>query len=66
MQKLEKEEEETEAAMDAAMELLVSRKQKLKRIRRQRRFLKEKEQRMFNSGLSNIEELKRLKDLEKV
>ena len=52
--------------MDAAMELLVSKKQKLKRIRRQRCFLKEKEQRIFDSGLSNIEELERLKDLEKV
>ena len=42
MAKLEKEEEEVEAAIDAAIELLSSKKQKLKRIRAQRRFLKER------------------------
>ena len=65
MAKLEKEEEEAEAAMDAAMELLVSKKQKLKRIRTQRRFLKEREQKLFDKGLSDVEELERLEELEK-
>jgi len=63
--KLEKEEEEAEAAMDAAMELFLSRKQKLKRLRKQRRFLKGKEQKMFDKGLSDVEELERLEELEK-
>ena len=65
MAKLEKEEEETEAAMDAAMELLSSKKQKLKRIRAQRRFLKDREQKLFDRGLSDVEELERMEEMEK-
>ena len=37
---------------------------KLQRLKKQKRFLRDKEQKMFDKKLSNVEELKRLKDLE--
>lgn len=65
MEKLKHEETETEAAWEAANEVARIKLLKLKRLRAQKRFLKEKEQRMFDKGLSDVEELERLEDLEK-
>jgi len=66
MEKLKQEEIETEAAWEAANEIARVKQSKLKRLRAQKRFLKEKEQRMFDKGLNDVEELERLEDLEKV
>lgn len=66
LEKLEREELETEAAWEAAVELARVKQSKLKRLRQQRRFLKEREQKMFEKGLSDVEELERLEELEKV
>ncbi len=65
MEKLEREEMETEAAWEAANEIARQKQTKLKRLRQQKRFLKEREQRMFDKGLDDVEELERLEELEK-
>ena len=72
MEKLEKEELETEAAWKAANELARSaqetartKQSKLERLRVQKRFLRKKEQNMFDKGLDDVEELERLEDMEK-
>ena len=65
MSKLEKEELETEAAWESAVELAREKQSKLKRLRDQKRFLKEKEQKMFDKSLDDVEELERLEDLER-
>ena len=49
--------EQTRVASEQARFKLV----KLKRLRQQRRFLKEREQKMFDKGLDDVEKLKRLK-----
>lgn len=72
LEKLEREELETEAALDlanaqaqAANETARVKQAKLKRLRQQRRFIKAQEQRMFDKGLDDVEELERLEQLEK-
>lgn len=73
MEKLEKEELETEARQAAVMEQIALANEqlrisqsKLMRLRHQKRFLREKEQKMFDKGLSDVEELERLEEMEKV
>lgn len=73
MARLEQEEVETEARQAAVVEQMnlvneqfrVS-QSKLLRLRQQKRFLREKEQKMFDKGLSDVEELERLEEMEKV
>lgn len=72
MEKLEREELEAEAAIDAAHaqaaaanEVARVKQSKLRRIRQQRKFLKSREQKMFDKGLEDVEELERLEELEK-
>ena len=62
--KLEEEEMKVEAAQLAATEQLRTSSAKLQRLRKQKRFLREKEQKMFDKELSDIEELERLEGLE--
>lgn len=71
MAKLETAEEETEAQLEAdeaAAEAVLVRmreaRNKLKRLRKQKKLLKKKEQKMFDQGLETAEELERLEALE--
>ncbi len=66
MEKLEREELETEAVQLATAEQLRVSQARLQRLRKQKRFLRDREQEMFTKGLSDVEELERLEDLEKV
>ena len=43
-----------------------SKQSKLKRFREQKRFLKEREQTMFDKSLNDMKQLKRLKKLKKI
>ena len=43
-----------------------SKQLKLKRFREQKRFLKKREQTMFDKSLNNVKQLKRLKKLKKI
>ena len=65
MEKLEREEMETEVLQATATEQIRISQAKLQRLRKQKRFLKEREQKMFDKGLNNVEELERLEELEK-
>ena len=56
--KLERKELEAEALLESSLS-------KLKRLRRQKQFLREQEQKMFDRGLDDVEELERLEELEK-
>ena len=64
MEKLEREEMEAEALQATATEQIRVSQAKLQRLRKQKKFLKEREQKMFNKGLDDVEELERL-ELEK-
>ena len=59
--KLEKNKLKIEIIWEIANELTRSKQSKLKRFREQKRFLKEREQTMFNKSLNNVKQLKRLK-----
>lgn len=65
LEKLEREELEAETLQVAAIEQLRLSQAKLQRLRKQKRFLKEREQRMFDKGLDDVEELERLEDRER-
>ena len=65
MEKLKREEIETEVLQAIATEQIRVSQAKLQRLRKQKRFLKEREQKMFDKGLNNVEELERLEELEK-
>ena len=65
MERLEREEEKAEQANTAAWEQLRVSQVKLQRLRKQKWFLKNREQKMFDKGLADVEELERLKDIEK-
>ena len=65
MAKLKHEELKTKASWKATNELARTQQTKLKRLRKQKRFLKEREQRMFDKNLFDVEELKRLKGMKK-
>ena len=65
MEKLKREEMETEALQATTTEQIRVSQAKLQRLRKQKRFLKEREQKMFDKGLDNVEELERLEELEK-
>ena len=62
--KLEEEELKVEATQLAATKQLRTSFAKLQRLKKQKRFLREKEQKMFDKELSNVKELERLKGLE--
>ena len=62
--KLEEKEMKVEATQLAATEQLRTSFAKLQRLKKQKRFLRDKEQKMFDKEFSNVKELKRLKDLE--
>ena len=62
--KLEEEELKMKAIQLIATKQLRTFFVKLQRLKKQKRFLREKEQKMFDKELSNVKELKRLKDLE--
>ena len=72
MEKLEQEELKTEALQAATIEqsritneqVLIS-SARLQRLRQQKKFLKERKQKIFDKGLNNVEELERLEELEK-
>lgn len=66
MAKLEREELETEAAWEAATELVRVKQAKLKRLRAQKRFLIESKQKLFDRGLLDVKELESLEALEHV
>ena len=48
------------------MKLARTKQSKLKRLRQQRRFLKKREQKMFEKRLSDVEKLERLEKLKKM
>ena len=66
MKKLKHEKLKIEVAWEIANELARSKLSKLKRLREQKRFLKEREQKMFNNALNDVKELKRLEELKSV
>ena len=66
MIKLNREELKIETSWKATNEFARTQQTKLKRLRKQKRFLKKRKQRMFDKNLFNIEELKRLKSFEKM
>ena len=65
IKKLKREKLKIEVAWEIANELARSKLSKLKRLREQKCFLKEREQKMFDNALNDIKELKRLKELKK-
>ena len=65
MECLEREEEKAEQANTAAWEQLRVLQAKLQQLRKQKQFLKDCEQKMFDKGLADVEELEHLEDLEK-
>ena len=65
MKKLKREKLKIEIAWEIANELARSKLSKLKRLREQKRFLKEREQKMFDNALNDVKELKRLEKLKK-
>ena len=65
MERLEKEELEAEAVLDAAAEQIRVSRAKLRRLRKQKKFLKDREKKLFDKGLSDVEEFERLEELEK-
>ena len=66
MKKLKREKLKIEVAWKIANEFARSKLSKLKRFREQKRFLKEREQKMFNNALNDVKELKRLKESKKI
>ena len=64
--KFEKNELKIEIVWEIANELTRSKQSKLKRFREQKRFLKKREQTMFDKSLNNVKQLKRLKKLKKI
>ena len=62
--KLEEEEMKVKATQLIATKQLRTSFVKLQRLKKQKRFLRDKEQKMFDKKFSNVKELKRLKDLE--
>ena len=62
--KLEEKEMKVEATQLVATKQLRTSFVKLQRLKKQKRFLREKKQKMFDKELSNVKKLKRLKDLE--
>ena len=73
LEKLESLEDEVEAKLEAnkalakaALARMRGVRLKLKRLQKQKRLLKKKEQRLFNKGLETIEELKYLEALERL
>ena len=66
MIKLKHEKLKAKISWKATNELARTQQARLKRLQKQKRFLKEREQRMFNKNLFNVKELKRLKNLKKI
>ena len=62
--KLEKKEMKMKATQLVATKQLRTSFVKLQRLKKQKRFLRDKEQKMFDKELSNVKKLKRLKNLE--
>ena len=63
LEKLKREELKTEAVWEAVNEIARAKLVKLKRLRQQKKFFKDREQKMFDKDLNDVEELKRLKSL---
>ena len=63
LEKLEREKLKIEAAWKAVNEIARAKLVKLKRFRQQKKFFKDREQKMFDKDLNDVEELKRLKSL---
>ena len=66
MTKLERKKLKIEIVWEIANELTRLKQSKLKRFREQKRFLKKREQIMFDKSLNNVKQLKRLKKLKKI
>ena len=66
MTRLEKKKLKNKIVWKIANELTRSKQLKLKRFREQKRFLKKREQTMFDKSLNNVKQLKRLKKLKKI
>ena len=66
MKRLKKKELKTKAVLDAAVEQIRISRAKLRRLRKQKKFLKNREKKLFDKNLSNVEEFERLKELEKI
>ena len=66
MTKFEKNKLKIKIVWKIANELTRSKQLKLKRFREQKRFLKKREQTMFDKSLNNVKQLKRFKKLKKI
>ena len=66
MKRLKKKELKTKTIFDAAVEQICISRTKLRRLRKQKKFFKNREKKLFDKNLSNVEEFERLKELEKV
>ena len=66
MNKLSREKTKIEIALKIASDLIRSKLFKLKRFREQKRFLKNREQKMFDKDFDDVKKLKRLKAIKKV
>ena len=64
--KLSREETKIEIVLKIASDLIRSKLFKLKRLREQKRFLKDREQKMFDKNFDDVKELKRLNTMKKV
>ena len=65
MKRLEQEEIAAEAASSVAVEQFRQSESKLRRLRKQKKFLKDHEKRLFDKDLSEVEKFERLEELEK-
>ena len=66
MNKLSREKMKIEIALKIASDLIRSKLFKLKRFREQKRFLKNREQKMFDKDFDDVKKLKRLKTMKQV
>lgn len=64
MERLEKLEEEAEAAEEAAISAMKAARAKLTRLRKQKRLLKRREQKLFDGSLQHAEDLEQLEAIE--
>ena len=66
MKKFERKKTKTKTIWKTINELTRVKQVKLKRFRSQKKFLREKKQKMFDNDLSNVKKFQRLKNLKKI
>jgi Rad3-related DNA helicase len=66
LEELESERANTEALLARSIAAAQQAQAKLQRLRRQKKFLKQREQKLYESGLDDSDELVRLEELERV